>query len=253
MLPTEYHILRANEDSHWWYRVLHQQVASVLRQHLSSFASLLDAGCGTGGMLAYLKQHFPSFNPIGIDDSPIALNHCLARGLAPIQKASLHDLPFPSASFDAVLCLDVLYHQNVNPNSAMREITRVLKPNGLLILNLPAFTCLAGSHDHSVAGARRFNLSVTRSLLDQNNLHTLQSHYWNAWLFFPLLIWRTFTRLSLQSDSPARSDLRSLPPKLNRCLAQLASLDAALCRRWHLPFGSSLFVVASKPTLAQEP
>jgi len=252
MLPAEYQTLRDNEDSHWWYRVLHQQVTTVLSQRTASFASLLDAGCGTGGMLAHLIQRFPDLNPIGIDESPLALDHCRTRGLASIQQASLHLLPFPSASFDAVLCLDVLYHQNVNPPSALVEITRVLKPGGLLILNLPAFSCLAGSHDHSVSGARRFDRSLTRSLLRQNNLRTLQSHYWTAWLFFPLLLWRTFTRLSLQSDSPARSDLRPLPPKLNPCLAHHARQDAALCRRWHLPFGSSLFVVASKPTATQE-
>lgn len=253
MLPAEFQTLRANEDSHWWYRVLHRQVATALRQHLPSFASLLDAGCGTGGMLACLKQRFPGINSIGIDESAHALDHCHARGLAPIQQASLHHLPFPVASFDAVLCLDVLYHQNVNPSSAMVEMTRVLKPGGLLILNLPAFSCLAGSHDQSVSGARRFDRALTNSLLHQNNLLTLQSHYWNAWLFFPLLLWRPFTRFSLQSGSPARSDLRPLHPKLNRCLSHLATLDATLCRRWHIPFGSSLFVVASKPIPSQEP
>ena len=252
MLPAEYQTLRDNEDSHWWYRALHHQVATVLIHHPASVVSLLDAGCGTGGMLAHLIQRFPDLNPIGIDESPLALDHCRARGLPSIQQASLHSLPFPSASFDAVLCLDVLYHQNVNPSSAMVEMTRVLKPGGLLILNLPAFSCLAGSHDQSVSGARRFNRPLTHSLLRQNKLLSLQSHYWNAWLFFPLLLWRTFTRLSLHSGSPARSDLRPLPPLLNRCLTHFAKLDAALCRRWHLPFGSSLFVVASKPTSTQQ-
>jgi SAM-dependent methyltransferase len=252
MLPAEYDTLRANEDTHWWYRVLHHQVTTVLRQRLASNANLLDAGCGTGGMLTCLHQHFPALNSTGVDDSPFAINHCKARGLTTVRKATVNNLPFTANTFDAVLSLDVLYHRDVNPESAMREMVRVLKPDGMLILNLPAFQCLAGSHDQAVGGARRYNFSDVRSLLHQQHLHLALIHYWNAWLFFPLLIWRLFSRSCPPASTPARSDLIPLAPKLNRCFTRLGSLDAALCGQWHIPFGSSIFVVATKPTVARE-
>ncbi len=71
MQAHEHDLLRAVEDAHWWHRTLRAQVLRVLPPH----ARVLDAGCGTGGMLSVLHDH----DAHGIDASPSAIQHCQQR------------------------------------------------------------------------------------------------------------------------------------------------------------------------------
>lgn len=238
MSPAEHDILRAAEEQHWWYAVLHRLVLKELRARVRPGAAVLDAGCGTGGMLARLG----AWQGWGVDVSPAAVEHCHRRGLPNIACASVNRLPFPDASFDAVLSLDVLYHQQVEEQAALREVARVLRPDGVFILNVPALDCLRGAHDDAVCGTRRYTACHVRKRLLGPTLETDMIHYWNAWLFLPLLAWRRWSR----RDHAARSDLRPLPGLLNRALALAGHADAQGCRHLRLPFGSSVFAVAHR-------
>jgi SAM-dependent methyltransferase len=249
MHPAEYATLRSAEDHHWWYQVLHHQVAAALKGRLPPHGRLLDAGCGTGGMLDFLRGPFPSLHSNGIDLSPLAVQHARNRSLANIQQASAHNLPFKAAAFDAVLSLDVLYHEDIEEARAMQEMARVLKPGGLLVLNLPAFPCLRGSHDVAVCGVRRYKSCHVRPLLELHNLSLEMIHYWNAWLFLPLLLWRRSTRARPSRSAQSASDVALTPSWLNDGMARLGLLDARLCRLCRAPFGSSLFAVAKKADL----
>ncbi len=229
MQAHEHDLLRAVEDMHWWHRTLRAQVLSVLPPQ----ARVLDAGCGTGGMLSALS----AFDAHGIDASSRAIQHCRARGLNQVNLSSVHALPFADASFDVVLSLDVLYHADVDEADALTEMRRVLKPGGLLVMNLPAFECLRGSHDAAVSGVRRYRACQVQRLLHLHNLRPEMLHYWNAWLFLPLLFWRRW-------GSMRQSDLKLPCSLLNGPLAVLGRLDAMLCRMLRIPFGSSILVTA---------
>lgn len=238
MCPAEHDILRAAEDRHWWYAVLHRLVQTEMQARVPGGSRVLDAGCGTGGMMAQLKQ----WDMHGLDIAPWAVRHCQQRGLTQVTHASLHDLPFETASFDAMLSLDVLYHEQVDEHHALREMARVLKPGGILIMNLPAFDCLRGAHDSAVRGARRYTAAKVRERLRVHDLRVDVAHYWNAWLFLPMLLWRRWTRLHPDS---ARSDVRHIPAWLNNALSRLGWLDARASRRLHL-VGSSVFTIAHR-------
>ncbi len=233
MKAGQYDLMRQVEDEHWWYRVLHGQVLRVLKSLVPQGQSLLDAGCGTGGMLAKLTHHAA----YGCDIAAEAVEQCRARGLERVVVSSVHAMPYADACFDAVLSLDVLYHARIDEHLALSELRRVLKRGGLLILNVPAFDCLRGAHDVAVDGVRRYRLRGMRRLLRRHGFEILVAHYWNAWLFLPLLLRRWFSQ-------SAEGDL-ALPPKwLNTLLTAGGRLDAALCRHTRLPLGSSLMVVA---------
>lgn len=175
----------------------------------------------------------------GIDVSPHAVRLCQERGLRAVQVASAHALPFEDESFDVVTCLDVLYHETVDDDQALKEIGRVLRPGGKLVFNVPAFECLRGSHDDRVCGARRYTVSHMRRLLERRSLAPTMLHYWNAWLFLPLLVRRRWGRAQC-------SDLHLLPRWLNAVLCSLGRFDAVMDRWLHLPFGSSVFGSACK-------
>lgn len=241
MQPLEYITMRRVEDRHWWYAVLRRQVIEAMTVRLKPDAQVLDAGCGTGGMMECLRP-LP-WSVQGIDLDPRAVLACQQRGLTEVQQADVSRLPFLSDQFDAVLSLDVLYHQSVNQEVALMEMVRVLKPGGWLILNLPAFECLRGSHDAAVCGARRYKACHVRHLLGLHSMGAEIFHPWNASLFIPIFLHRVWSRLRGQKWV---SDL-NLPPKwLNAWLTHLGHLDAKICRWTHFPIGTSWFVVARK-------
>jgi SAM-dependent methyltransferase len=104
--------------------------------------TILDLGCGTGRHVLYFGGR--GFTVYGIDSAPAALVSTQQR----LQHAGLtahllqHDvfdgLPFGDSFFDAVLSVQVIHHARLAQISALvEEITRVLKPNGLLFVSVP--------------------------------------------------------------------------------------------------------------------
>jgi len=245
MRAAEYDLMRAVEDRHWWYAVLRSQVQHALAGRLPPRGRLLDAGCGTGGMLEFLRGQMCDLEVAGVDAAEPAVRYCHQRGLSTVQSGTVEALPFADAVFDAVLSLDVLYHAGVNEERALAEAGRVLRPNGLLVLNLPAFAGLRGSHDMAVSGARRYAADELQSLLERSSFAVEMIHCWNAWLFLPLLVWRQLSRFKTD-HATAVSDLKLTPAWMNPLLTGLGRLDAGLCRELRLPFGSSVFAVARK-------
>jgi len=249
MLDHEYDTMRKVEDTNWWYGALREFVADELTLCIgvSKKAAVLDAGCGTGGMLEKLKQTSTQWNLDGADISPIALDHARERGIENLTACSVDALPMADATFDAVVSLDVLYHSGLDDDKGAGEFARVLKPGGFLVLNLPAFSCLTGSHDVAVSGARRYSAAQVRRLLEKHGLRILQLHYWNAWLFPLIFVWRQVSRLFQNStQKEVRSDLSPLPASLNSLLTWLTRTDMRLSRALRIPFGTSVFAVAVK-------
>lgn len=95
--------------------------------------SILDAGCGTGAAMAEMLARAPC-HVTGVDASETMVSAAKRRlgARAECVQASLEDLPFAPASFDAVLALNVLYF-NDDANGMLRALHRVLRPGGRLI------------------------------------------------------------------------------------------------------------------------
>lgn len=98
-------------------------------------ASVLDAGCGNG----FMTEHFAAagYAVTGADSSPEAIErareHADRVGLSITYSiASPDTLPFSNASFDAVTCCDLLEHTS-DISATVAEISRVLKPGGILL------------------------------------------------------------------------------------------------------------------------
>jgi SAM-dependent methyltransferase len=105
---------------------------------LESFASgqsftMLDAACGDGILRRYLSGRHTY---VGIDFSTRLLVRAQRYHPATYFQADLNHLPFPSATFDAVVSLQALQYLD-RPEAALAEMARILKPAGKLLLTVP--------------------------------------------------------------------------------------------------------------------
>ena len=125
---------------------------------------------------------------VGVDLAPEAIAFCRQRGLQNVKQADICALPFADGSFDAVICSSVLYHEWVKDVAgAFRELRRVLRPGGLLLVNLPAFEFLHSAHDDAVMTKKRFRRREVRSLLTESGFTIQRLSYWTT-LLFPLAV-----------------------------------------------------------------
>jgi ubiquinone/menaquinone biosynthesis C-methylase UbiE len=247
MKPQEHDIMRSVEDHYWWYQALRQHVANSITPRSAQF-SVLDAGCGSGGMLATLRQKFPQADLSGIDAIEHGVKLTADRALdARLLTANVHELPFPAESFDFVLSLDVWTNEGVDDALAAHETHRVLRPGGRLVLNLAAFEFLKGAHDKAVDAVRRYTRQELRTLLEGAGFEIERLTYWNATLMPPIALARWLSRMRLaRAPEKVRSDFRPLPSALNTILKEVATLELTASRHLSLPFGTSVFAIAQK-------
>jgi SAM-dependent methyltransferase len=244
MEPSEYRRMDEVEARMWWYRALHARLLDALT-HQAGDDAILDAGCGTGGFLARLD---PSRTAFGLEFHALAAAIAAAKSGRPIARGTVNALPFAANSFGAVIAADVLCHAAVEPAQALAEIKRVLRPNGRLIVNMPAYRALMSAHDKQVHNARRMNAGETRAMLADAGFRIVEVRYWNS-LLLPLMIARRklpplpFAR---PPGGPSeRSDVAAFPPWLDRMFHVMTELERRL--PFSFPAGGSVLAIAERP------
>jgi SAM-dependent methyltransferase len=161
-----------------------------------------------------------------------------------LAQASVSALPFADESFDAVVSIDVLCHAGVEEQQAMEEAARVLRPGGLLLVQVPAFEWLYGEHDAAVWSKRRYRREEITRLLMAAGLAARRSAYRNS-LLFPAAVIARLAKRGRTSRDGARSDVRAVPAPVNLVLSSILALERRL--RVAFPFGLSVFCVGEKP------
>jgi len=237
----EYERMHAVEDRMWWYRGLRALVVQELTRALrkadgKAEGPVLDAGCGTGGMLARLGPA-----ALGVEYDPAAAALAGAKSGRPVACGSVNEMPLGPAVLAGYVSLDVLCHGGVDPGRAAREAHRCLKPGAIALFNLPAYGWLLSAHDRRVHNVRRFTRGQARALLAGCGFKVLKASYWNT-LLFPLMM---LHRLTERAD--AESDVRDFPRWLDAIFSTALAVERAVIGAGiPLPFGGSLLIVAER-------
>jgi len=237
MEPDEYALMDAAEGRMWWYRALHVRIVAALADVRGA---VLDAGCGTGGLLSVLRRRRPDLTLVGIEAAEDAARRAATKSGAAIACGNVNVVPFADASFDAVIAADVLCHAAVDPDLALAEIRRVLRPRGRLIVNMPAYEWMMSAHDRRVHNVRRMTVRQTACMLDRAGFRRVRARYWNS-LLLPLMV---LHRMRL-SGADSSSDVAVFPPWLDATLHGVTEIERRL--PLVLPAGGSVLATAERP------
>lgn len=237
-----YEVLYRTEEDHWWYRVRREMVHALIGRYVANVEgrfTILDAGCGTGALLKELGRYGEVH---GVDVAPEAVRYCRRRGLERVEQGSVEALPFPNGMFDLVLALDVLEHVE-DDLKAFSEIGRALKPDGTVIIFVPAFMFLWGVTDVVSRHYRRYTLPELRARVAARGFTVLRASYFNFFLFLPILAARLGVRLFRIQP---REENETGIGVFNGFWYHIFHLESRLLRWLSFPFGISLLIVAQK-------
>jgi SAM-dependent methyltransferase len=181
----------------------------VFTKYLPKQGLILEAGCGTGQwVIALQARHYPC---IGVDYAIKALQNASKICPMPVFGGDLLNLGLADACVDAVISLGVVEHRQAGPEPFLVELTRVLKPGGLLLISVPYFHPLRlwraahGAYQDIVDGLDFYQQAFTREEFSQ--IVTDQG--------YDILDWTTIEhRKGLRQELPWMTRIGSLPSRI---------------------------------------
>ena len=242
MERSVYAVEAAIEETHWWYCGRRRLFARELALGgITAHARTLDTGTSAGTNLRMLKE-LGFRNVTGLDISEDAIAFCEAKGLGLVEQGDVCAMPFADDSFDLVLATDVVEHVE-DDAGALREIARVLRPGGTLLLTVPAFKLLWGLQDRVSQHKRRYQLKPLAEKVTVAGLRVQRAYYFNYLLFLPIFLARRAIDalgIGLKSEGQVNT------PLLNRLLAAIFTWDTSTAPLLKPPFGVSILMRATK-------
>ena len=232
---------------HWWFVARRHIFLSMLDRYMGADKPdgrrVLDVGCGTGTMLTYLARYG---KPEGVDIDAEAIDYCHARGLERVSQAPAESLPYGDDTFDLVTALDVIEHTD-DDIAVLREVGRVLRPGGKVLLTVPAYRFLWGRQDEINLHKRRYRAKQVRERLKTSGFDVLRLTYINAALF-PAIAAIRLARHVLPEPKKVESDFSFPAPRpLNSLLGTVFGSERFILNRVNIPFGVSIMALAQKP------
>ena len=227
---------------YWWYRARTELLRTVLEDRIGATEVMLDVGSADGPSVGWLSGHGAR---IMLDIDPRGLERGGVCG-------SAMALPFADETFDVVCAFDVVEH--CAPEAvAVRELSRVLKPGGRLLISVPAYQWAWSEFDEENGHHRRYTRRRAVRALEAAGLTVTRSTYVFAGVFPFFAAERLLRRArrvvgrSGAEQHPVDTvSLPEVPRILERLFLWLSRREAGLLRRRDLPFGSSVVVAAVK-------
>jgi SAM-dependent methyltransferase len=239
---AEFETMLALDERHWWYRGRREVLRAVLRgvpMPPPREARVLDAGCGSGRTLDDLKAYGAAS---GMELHPLGVEAARRRGHE-VREGRVEAIPYADSSFDLVTCLDVIEHTD-DDVAALRDLRRVTRPGGRLVVTVPAHPRLWSRHDEVNGHRRRYTSRSLTAAATKAGWRTERLTGFNVAYLAPAALVRIARRGTREQDGA--SDLELTPPALNRILELPLRGEAALVgRNLDLPPGLSLLAVMS--------
>ena len=225
---VKYHKL---EKNYWWFKS-RRDILLELIINSGKNSKILDIGCSRGELIKELNN-VGFKNTYGIDKSEKAIKLCKKQNLKKVFIRGGTKTKFKNKEFDIIIASDILEHIK-NDNLALTEWNRILKPNGKIIIFVPAFKFLFGKHDRLNQHYKRYGKKELVEQLQDSNFNIERISYWNCISFIPKII------------SKNKDQLYEINEKINKTLIYSLKFENLLLKKINLPIGTSLFTIAKK-------
>ena len=239
------------EESHFWFQGRRQIFFDLLDKNLRhqgcepGSMEILEIGCGAGGMLQPLAEYG---RVTGLDYSADSMRYCRSRGFDRVVTGLGSELPFPDESFDLVALFDVIEHIP-DDRQVLEEVKRVLKPDGVVFISVPAYQFLYSQNDRVVHHLRRYTAGGLKGVINAAGLRAEKVTYFNTFLF-PLIL-AAIGVLKLKEalfglpDGETNLHHKFAGP-VNSMFGAVMSSERFLLRNMEFPFGHSLIGMAHR-------
>ncbi len=242
--PQDHHVLERVQHGSFWFRARNRLLQDLARRWFLDAKSVLEVGCGTGYVLAGLREALPNARLAGSEIYANGLEYAAKRlgDGVDLYQMDAQAIPF-SAEFDLIAACDVLEHIEAD-ESVLREMHRALKLGGGLLLTVPQHPFLWSGVDEIAFHKRRYRRTELQEKCRRNGFRVVASTSFVSALL-PLMMVRRLTAAE-RADYDAEAEMR-LPRPLDRVLEGALDLERMLIARGvRLPLGGSRIVVAMR-------
>lgn len=225
-------------------------IATLSRSIEMDGAVIIDIGCSSGSMLRTLRDRFPKATLIGADyiSGPL-------RGLAaslpgiPFLQFNLVSCPLFSNSIDAVILLNVLEHIE-DDFAAMQQAFRIVKPGGVVVIEVPAGPHLFDIYDKQLMHFRRYTLKSLCDKLESAGFHAEERSHLGAFVYPAFAIVKKRNRRYMQCADEVQRQIvaRNIAQaSSNPFMNMVMRAEEALRPHLHYPAGIRCLVTCRKP------
>lgn len=223
---------------YWWYVARADLLEVALRERVEGAGTALDLGSADGPSAAWLRDAVGRTASLDIDPRGLGSDGICGSALA---------LPFADESFDVVAAFDVIEHCDPE-DVALAEVRRVLRPGGRFLMSVPAYQWAWSDFDVANGHHRRYTRRRAVAAVEGAGFRVDRATYGFASVFPMFAAERLARRVAARRRSSAADivELPHLPRPLNTALTAISRADRVVLRRGDLPFGSSVFVAATR-------
>lgn len=237
------------QKRHFWFvgrsEILYVLLEQVYHSSLSNMV-MIEIGCGCGSILRFLDMKGLSIE--GADVFLEALQFCTRHTDAPLYQLDAQRTPFADNQYDIVGLFDVLEHIE-DDQAVLKEMRRICKPGGRIVLTVPAYKWLWSYIDTILCHKRRYNKKELHRKLLQAGFVVERVSFFMFFLFPVLFAYRRLRNIRTHSDHALSSLTETQTiPLINGVFLSILRLERFLIKHMNLPMGTSLVAVARKET-----
>jgi SAM-dependent methyltransferase len=240
--PELFEPLAGVEERSFWFRARNRLIVSTFRRRFPAAQSFLEIGCGSGVVLAALRDAFPTMRLTGGELYEEGLDIAKRRlPDADLVMLDARELPYVDA-FDVVGAFDVLEHIDED-ELVLEQMLRAARPGGGVFVLVPQHPWLWSEHDEIVEHRRRYTRKELVTKAERAGIHVVEVTSFVSSLLPAMAVSRAVDRVRKKTDPIANLE----PGPLNAVLEKILDGERKLIERGvSLPFGGSLMLVGRK-------
>lgn len=238
-------------ESHPINKLSRQYTLNQLKKNLEPInnPTILEIGCSSGYMLQKIQSCIPHAMLIGSDVVYKPLIELSKKITIPLLRFDILQCPLPDNCIDAIILLNVLEHIE-DDITTLKQIYRILKPNGILILEVPAGPHLYDAHDKICMHFRRYKLTKLCKLITEQGFKIANRSHLGTFIYPAFFLAKLWNKRLL--SKPDAEQLQLMEKKIrktsnNKLLSSLMDLELKLGKWISYPFGVRCVVSGVKP------